>query len=161
MSSSSEIFAFIDAVKARLSAVSATIGNPTIYERDDKPFKVADGLLELPILFVIPFADGADKISFQWPDGSGGGCLDHDFEFSILSYYEAAIADLNSAAGLTQRRTILGYLLNTVDAFKGSQAFLATGYIYEATAEQGYFDDKGNVIAGGIITFKVKLMSQP
>ena len=161
MSSKDEISVFIDAVKNRLYAVSASIGNPTIYERDDKPFKVADGLLELPILFVIPFADGADKISYQCPDGSGGGSMEHQFEFSILSYYEAAVADLVSAAGLVQRRTILGYLLETVDAFKGNNAFLETGYIYEATAEVGYFDDKGNIIAGGILTFKVKLMTQP
>jgi hypothetical protein len=161
MTSQSEIFAFIDAVKAELAAHSAAIGSPTVYERDDKPFKVADGLLELPIVYVIPFADGSDDISYQWPDAAGGGPMEHDFEFSILAYYEAAIADLNSAAGLAQRRTILGYLLNMADLFKGTGAFLATGAIYAAKLEQGYFDDKGNVIAGGMIHFKVKMMTQP
>ncbi|CAK0771264.1 hypothetical protein CCP3SC15_420018 [Gammaproteobacteria bacterium] len=157
MSSQSEIYAFIDAVKARLTTNAATIGNPTIFERDDKPFKVADGLLELPVLYVIPLADAADDIMMQWPDGS----LEHDFQFSILGYYEAAIADLNSVDGQEQRRLILGYLYNIVDLFKGPAATLTAGNIYRATLEIGYFDDKGNVIAGGVITFSVKMMTQP
>ena len=57
----------MDAVKAVLTTNAAAItptgmSTVTIYERDDKPFKVADGLLELPILYVIPMADGKDSL---------------------------------------------------------------------------------------------------
>jgi len=155
MSSQSEIYAFIDAVKTRLTTNTATIGSPTVYERDDKPFKVADGTMELPILYVIPLADAGDDIDMQWNTNS----LEHDFKFSILGYYEAAVADLNSSAGLTQRRLILGYLFNIVDLFKGTGAFITSGNIYSASLEQGYFDDKGVIVAGGIITFSVKLFT--
>jgi len=155
MSSQTEIYVFIDAVKTRLTTNAVSIGSPTIYERDDKPFKVADGTMELPILFVIPLADAGDDIDMQW----GTDSLEHDFKFSILGYYEAAVPDLNSAAGQTQRRLILGYLFNIVDLFKGTGAFITTGNIYSANLEIGYFDDKGVVIAGGIISFSVKMMT--
>lgn len=157
MTSQSEIFAFINAVETKLADNAETIGNPTIYERDDKPFKVADGLLELPILYVIPLAEGKDEFEMQW----GSESLEHDFEFTILAYYEAAAQDLNSEVGFVQRRTILGYLYNIADLFKGTGAFVATGNIYKGNFEMGYFDDKGNVIAGGILTFSVKMMTAP
>ncbi len=171
MSSYTEIIAFIAAVESRLStnaaAITPTGMNPiTIYERDDKPFKIADGTQELPIMYVIPLAEGQDEIQFQQGDGS----LDHELSFTLMGYYEEAVSDLNSTAGQTQRRLILKAMFDTVDLFKGSSAFVSytdsggkvgAGYIHHATAEIGYFDDKGNVIAGCLITFNFKLMSQP
>ena len=171
-SSQAEIFAFLNAIELVLSTNAAAItpsgsaNNVTIYERDDKPFKVADGLLELPILYVIPMADGKDSFKMQ----QGGDSVLHEFQFSIMGYYEAAVADLNSTSGLTQRRNILTALFNTVDLFSGSGAYVyytfgsgskGAGWISEGDAEMGYFDDKGNVIAGGIITIKVMLMTAP
>jgi hypothetical protein len=160
MSSYTEIVAFIDAVKSRLSTNAAALtptgmSNITIYERDDAPFKIADGTMELPIMFVIPLADAADDVEMQWNTGS----LEHDFNFSVMCYYEAAIPDLNSSAGQAQRRLILKSLLDLVDLFKGSGAFLASGNIYKATLEIGYFDDKSVVVAGGIVTFSTKLFT--
>lgn len=160
MSSYTEIIAFIDAVKSRLTTNAAALtptgmSTITIYERDDKPFKVADGTMELPIIYVLPLAEGDDDIDMQWNTGS----LEHDFEFSILAYYEAAIPDLNSSAGQAQRRLVLKSLLDLVDLFKGSAAFLASGNIYTAKITPGYFDDKGVIVAGGIISFSVKLMT--
>lgn len=171
MSSYTEIIAFIAAVESRLATNAAAItptgmSTITVYERDDKPFKVADGTQELPILFVIPLAEGQDEIQMQQGDGS----LDHEFSFTLMGYYEEAVADLNSTDGKTQRRLILKSMLDTVDLFKGSSAFVSytdsggkagVGYIHHATAEIGYFDDKGNVIAGSLITFNVKLFAQP
>ena len=170
-SSQAEIFAFMDAVKAVLTTNAAAItptgmSTVTIYERDDKPFKVADGLLELPILYVIPMADGKDSFKMQ----QGCDSVLHEFQFSIMGYYEAAVADLNSAAGLAQRRNILKALFNTVDLFNGTGAYIfytfgssqkGAGWISEGDAEMGYFDDKGNIIAGGIITIKVMLQTAP
>ena len=171
-SSQAEIFAFLNAVEARLTANAATItpsgslNNVTVYERDDKPFKVADGLLELPLLYVIPMADEKDHFKIV----QGCDSVLHEFQFSILGYYEAAVADLNSAAGLTQRRNILTALFNTVDLFSGTGAYIfytfgssqkGAGWISEGDAEMGYFDDKGNIIAGGIITIKVMLQTAP
>jgi hypothetical protein len=171
MTSQAEIFAFLNAIEAVLTTNAAAItpsgmSTVTIYERDDKPFKIADGTMELPILYVIPMADGKDTFKVQ----QGGNSVLHEFQFSIMGYYEAAVADLNSAAGLTQRRNILTALFNTVDLFSGTGAYVyytfatskkGAGWISEGDCEMGYFDSMGNVVAGGIITIKAMLATNP
>lgn len=116
-----------------MTASAADLGGITgVYERAEDPqIAIKDNLV--PCIYIVPILEGEHHIDMTM------GALDgqpeylvHNFTVSLVAYYK--MPDIN-----TSLRTVRDYGYFALDIIKQNQS-IATGQIYSADLEFGYFD---------------------
>lgn len=114
MTSFTAISGAASAIRARLLANAATLGNiATIKDRDEDPAVIVDNAKDLPMVCVIPLGDATDNITFSM----GSSDWLHEFDVNIVGYYRFSLDNKDPFSDLA---TVRQYAYDTLELFRGA-----------------------------------------
>lgn len=152
MTTASAINSIVDGIITKIQENSSALGDPIrINEWDEHPAYPAERG-ELPSIYILPFVDGKDKIS--WTMGNTN--LEHTFPVTVVGYYKFDDVE-------TSLRIVRDYGCNLLDLFVGytCASKIGIGEVYEASMEGGYWIPSGGafVVHIFIVTLWIRVIT--